>query len=186
MLIVPLQRNRSHKEEVITMSSPKSAKTLVNSKPQQRSKTSVVLNSSKNRGSSAGYCSQSLSGKATSLSSLGIVNHNDSSRDSAYGFSSGESRIPSTRESTPEKVRTTMSTSHQHKSKSKKGADGSNSKTSLKAYKAPLSTVASSANLDSADGHNDNSKGFARKKGTQGLRNEQRRQAKKTITKHDC
>jgi len=111
------------------------------SHPTKSNKSSVVIksgNNAKQRGSSAGYCSQSLSGKATSLSSLGIINHNDSSRDSAYGFSSGESRVPSTRESTPEKVRSSKPSSSSGKSRSKSGNK----------LKTPLSTIASSVNLD--------------------------------------
>lgn len=72
--------------------------------------------------------------------STGLVNNKDSSRDSAYGFSSGESKI-TTRESTPEKRK------------------GRNKRSSVDArepkYKSNLSTVASSINQESgADSFN--------------------------------
>ena len=88
----------------------------------------------------------------TSASSLGIHHsssqhppNKDSSRDSAYGFSSGESRI-TTRESTPEK-----------KSKAtKKGGsfepnNNASSSNGNGQYKSSLSTVASSINQDNND-----------------------------------
>ncbi|CAG7638689.1 unnamed protein product [Allacma fusca] len=80
----------------------------------------------------------------TSTSSLGIHHPNkDSSRDSAYGFSSGESRI-TTRESTPEK-------------KSRAATKGSSEIHNGK-YKSSLSTVASSINQDiSSHSHVDSS-----------------------------
>jgi hypothetical protein len=81
----------------------------------------------------------------SSLSTLGYLNNKDSSRDSAYGFSSGESRI-TTRESTPEKIGA---------SSRKNGTTGNRSRKwqledrgSASKYKSSLSTVASSINQD--------------------------------------
>ena len=83
----------------------------------------------------------------SSLSTLGLINNKDSSRDSAYGFSSGESRI-TTRESTPEKVRA----SNQVKGIRSKNGSLEERKTTGK-YKSSLSTVASSINQDGPQTH---------------------------------
>lgn len=83
----------------------------------------------------------------TSTSSLGIHHHpnKDSSRDSAYGFSSGESRI-TTRESTPEK----KAKSPKSAPGSSFGATGNNGSCSRGQYKSSLSTVDSSINQDNS------------------------------------
>ncbi|OXA42654.1 uncharacterized protein LOC110859391 isoform X2 [Folsomia candida] len=118
---------------------------------------------SRTRTPSAGYCSQSASGKTTmSSTNTHTVNNiklpktnKDSSRDSAYGFSSGESRI-TTRESTPEKL-----SNKSHKQSSNAGNKTVTSSSKLKGrssakrssaergrHNSALSTVASSLNAN--------------------------------------
>jgi len=72
--------------------------------------------------------------KTSASTLLGFVNNKDSSRDSAYGFSSGESKV-TTRESTPEKRKTRKKVHMESTGRQK--------------YKSNLSTVASSINQES-------------------------------------